>query len=779
MISCPHCRTANRDGSRFCQQCGKPLAAPESTVRWNGVAIRGDAVRRVVPLALLFANRDALVLGRSDDCDVRLEHPSVSRRHATLEQRTDGLWLTDLGGINGTRLDGQRLDAPLRLHAGQRVGVGPFLLYCEGEDLHVLDGSRKMRLVALELEKTIRQTDGQPRKLLERITLAVEPGEFVSLLGPSGSGKSTLMDCLNGRRRATAGRVLANGEDFYRHFDSFRQSLGYVPQKDIVHTDLTVERALWYTARLRLPIDTGADELSMRVDEVLMQMELLPHRRTLIGRLSGGQVKRVSLASELLGGPCLLYIDEATSGLDAGTESRMMRLFRELADGGKSVLCITHNIDNIDRCHHALVLCRGRLVYFGPPERAPAYFEVARIGAIYDRLAEDEPENWEERFRTSELYKEFVESRIEKTTPPAIGSGSGFRVPGSPAVVPAPIASTEIETQSPARAIRFAVPDVRGLWHQFQILMRRYFELVFGDRRSLWLLLLQAPVVGLILLLGFVNKPYGQKVLMPRALTPAERSFTQDLLPYLPPGKLHDIVEGILEADGPVIPDRMAIDPRYTYMLLFIIVIAVLWFGCNNAAKEIVKEEAIYGRERAVNLGILPYLASKFLVLGLFSAVQVALLLLVILGTLDALHMTLGHDAPSRLYMLDYARLFVFLTLLALTGVAMGLFLSACVSSPDRANALLPYVLIPQIILGGGVLTVKEGPLYWIAFVSSPCYWAFRAVRTGETELPQDLPARMDYDDSLWIPATALIVQTVVLLLLATWALRRKDVRAD
>src|SRR6185369_8316820 len=122
----------------------------------------------------------------------------------------------------------------------------------------------------------VRRADGQPLSLLDDITLVVEPGEFVSLLGPSGSGKSTLLDCLNGRRRATAGRVLANGEDFYRHFDSFRQSLGYVPQKDIVHTQLTVARALWYTARLRLPIDTGADELSMRVDEVLTQMELLP-----------------------------------------------------------------------------------------------------------------------------------------------------------------------------------------------------------------------------------------------------------------------------------------------------------------------------------------------------------------------------------------------------------------------------------------------------------------------------------------------------------------------
>src|SRR6202011_5378440 len=108
--------------------------------------------------------------------------------------------------------------------------------------------------------------DGKTRKLLDNIILAVEPGEFVSLLGPSGSGKSTLMDALNGRRRATGGRVLANGEDFYRHFDSFRQSLGYVPQRDIIHTQLTVSRALAYTARLRLPLDTDPEELRARVE---------------------------------------------------------------------------------------------------------------------------------------------------------------------------------------------------------------------------------------------------------------------------------------------------------------------------------------------------------------------------------------------------------------------------------------------------------------------------------------------------------------------------------
>jgi ABC-type uncharacterized transport system ATPase subunit len=96
------------------------------------------------------------------------------------------------------------------------------------------------------------------------------------------------------------------------------------------------------------------------------------------------------LGAELIARPCLLYIDEATSGLDAGTEARMMRLFRKLADKGKSVVCITHNVDNVERCHLAIFVARGRLMYYGPPSEAPSHFGVGRISEIYDRLADPE-----------------------------------------------------------------------------------------------------------------------------------------------------------------------------------------------------------------------------------------------------------------------------------------------------------------------------------------------------------------------------------------------------
>jgi ABC-type multidrug transport system permease subunit len=250
-----------------------------------------------------------------------------------------------------------------------------------------------------------------------------------------------------------------------------------------------------------------------------------------------------------------------------------------------------------------------------------------------------------------------------------------------------------------------------------------------------------------------------------------------DVLQNLEQAQLPGKLLGAHRAGMPVVPDREMVDPRYTYMLLFIVVIVVLWFGCNNAAKEIVKEEAVYGRERAVNLGILPYLASKFVVLSALTAAQALALMLLVFGGLGLSAWALGMEVPYPAYRLDYPALFGVLVLLAMAGVALGLLLSACVSSPDRANALLPYVLIPQIILGGGLMPVATQPLYGLAVLLSPVYWAYRAAHRGAQELPVISSYHVEYGDGIRLPCLALLAQAAVLLLLTAWSLRRKDLR--
>ena len=248
MKTCPACRTSNLATNRFCRHCGRPLDpyTPDdatiagSNLRWPGTSGTLPSLKASLPTAValkdLFGAKERVVLGRAPDCDVCLPHPMVSRYHAILERLADGsLRLRDLASVNGVWVDGVRQNEPVPIGPNQRVGIGPFLFTLADGILHTVDSSRSLRLEARNLEKVVAVGSGRTRKLLDDINLVVNPGEFVSLLGPSGSGKSTLMDALNGRRRATGGFVLANGEDFYRHFDNFRQSLGYVPQRDIVH----------------------------------------------------------------------------------------------------------------------------------------------------------------------------------------------------------------------------------------------------------------------------------------------------------------------------------------------------------------------------------------------------------------------------------------------------------------------------------------------------------------------------------------------------------------
>ena len=823
MKSCRHCGSDIGDEHRFCPSCGQPVgeaisdtpSAPASAVAADvttampqpGTAgrqlpvdvfsFRGGVLRRSVAVADLFASKNQLVFGRDPTCDICLPHPSVSRIHAVLERLAVGIRLRDLHSVNGVLVGGRRITEPTLLRDHDRIGIGPFLFSLAGDVLHALDSSQSMRLEARHLEKVIHLGRGKTRKLLDDVNLAVEPGEFVSLLGPSGSGKSTLMDCLNGRRPASSGQVLANGEDFYQNFDTFRQSLGYVPQRDIVHTQLSVHKALYYTARLRLPPDTSPTELNSRIAEVLALMELEPQRETPVGNLSGGQIKRVSLGAELLARPCLLFIDEATSGLDAGTEARMMRLFRQLAHEGKSVLCITHNVDHVDLCDLILILSAGRLVYYGPPKDSLDYFHTSRVSDIYDRLAEKSPDAWEKEFAACSLYRTFVAKRL--------GSAPAESV--LTAVAPSPAA-----TSQPSRSL--AKRPRHQFWHQFRVLLARYVELLWRDQRTLRLLLLQAPLVSLIILLSFLNKPFQYEILSARPLSEKEHALLADWVGRLqtinaPPqeslrsalGRLarqpgeadkieellakipfahatvqdvRDKAELLVRNQGPLIPEQVIVDPTNTYILVYLLVISVLWFGCNNAAKEIVKEEPVYMRERAVNLSILSYLSSKFVVLSLLSALQVFMTMAIVYGGLAVFQ---SADMPAPRYRLNYPAQFGFLVLLSMTGVALGLLLSACVANADRAATLLPYVLIPQIILGGGILPMEDTPLGLVAYVASPSYWAFRAIRTGETDLPEGFLWHRDYNDHNGLAAAVLTAQMLSLLVLTALLLRRWDVR--
>jgi ABC transport system ATP-binding/permease protein len=201
---------------------------------------------------------------------------------------------------------------------------------------------------------------------------------------------------LSGRNTPDGGAVTINGDDLHTQFDALKHDIAVVPQKDALHESLALGTALRYTAELRLPPDTSRDEIESTVSAILDVVGLSKRRETLIRNLSGGQVKRASLANELMAGPSLLFVDEATSGLDEQTDQEMMELFRQVAESGKTVVCITHKLANVEAtCQLVVILTEGgRLAFFGTPEEAKRYFGVTRLGDVYYKLGERTATDW-------------------------------------------------------------------------------------------------------------------------------------------------------------------------------------------------------------------------------------------------------------------------------------------------------------------------------------------------------------------------------------------------
>ena len=233
--------------------------------------------------------------------------------------------------------------------------------------------------------------NGRERKtLLKDVNFRIKPGDFVCVLGPSGAGKSTLVRAILGERKITAGRLLVGGHDVFGEADALRGSIGYVPQRDVNPEALSIERALHYAAEVRLPAAASATERQAAIDRVVANVGLDSVRHETIGNLSGGEMKRASLAAEMLAAPGLLVIDEATSSLDPATEARIMTLLSERARAGTTVVAVTHHLDNVDKADKLLILGHGEVVWFGSRVEALGHFGVHRLADVYVAI-EDKP----------------------------------------------------------------------------------------------------------------------------------------------------------------------------------------------------------------------------------------------------------------------------------------------------------------------------------------------------------------------------------------------------
>jgi len=237
------------------------------------------------------------------------------------------------------------------------------------------------------------------RRILQDMSLSIEPGELVAIAGGSGAGKTTLLEILAGLQPPSVGEVRHDGVPRGARV-SAESRIGYVPQDDIIHLEMPLRRTLRYAARLRLPASTSAAEADRVVEETMQDLDLADRAEVPVHALSGGQRKRASIAVELLTRPRVFFLDEPTSGLDPSTAADVMRLLRRLCQWGVTVVLTTHEPAGIDRCDRVVFLARdGHLAFTGSPTEARDYFEVEDLDEVYDRLAgEHTPAIWAERF---------------------------------------------------------------------------------------------------------------------------------------------------------------------------------------------------------------------------------------------------------------------------------------------------------------------------------------------------------------------------------------------
>ncbi len=588
---------------------------PPGALAAEAVPAPAAAVAEARPQVLL-AGREVEViplggtvrLGRAGEVDVILADPSISRQHATIEQSPGGYEVTDLRSRAGSLVNGRRFEKHL-LVIGDQLQMGPFYFRFDGRALERTSG-----LAGVEIEARHVRKQAGPVSILDDITLRIERGQFVTILGPSGSGKSSLLDTLTGLRPADSGSVRYDGADFYDDYERLRSVLGYVPQDDIVHLELTVRQALLFSAKLRLPAGTPAREISKLVAQTAVRLGLDERLRTPIHRLSGGQRKRVSVGVELLGRPSVLYLDEPTSGLDPATEFKMMELLRYLADGGCTVVCTTHVMENVFLADRLFIVSSGKLVFAGGAQEARDHFGVQKLTMLYDRLEERPAADWRTDFQKLGF------------------ASSAALLAATPAVAASRVSSVR---QRPAAAL--------------PVLLRRQWAILRADWKN-FLILFGQPLI-IALLVAWV---------------------TDD-----------------------------------TSLSLFFTYLATLWFGCSNAAQEIVREIAIYRRERMAGLSRHSYLLSKFTLLGGVTALQGVFLYLCLWGARWILYPS-PDDGVER--GLDGSALWQMGSVLctAFSAVGIGFAISALARSTMQAVMIVPLVLIPQILFSGLVVETNQ-----------------------------------------------------------------------
>ena len=753
----------------------RPLVSP-----WTGITDNSDAPLRF-KLVPLINRKPELLIGRNPDSDIWIDHPAVSRTHASLSMRADGrLIVRDLGSTHGVTLDGKSVTGEAVWEPGATLHLGPQALWIEdGKNLVVTTRRGSPNLEAVGL--TVRVA-GREKPILDRVSFSFKPGEFVCILGPSGAGKSTLVKCMQGLQSTSGGSLLFGGNPFLSNPTIMNGLIGYAPQQMSLHETLTVRQVVWFAAKLRLPTDTSPEEIETHVDSALRSMGVDRLGGQTISSLSGGERKRVELASELVVNPSILVVDEATSSLDPASEARVMEVLAETARRGKLVLCVTHHLDNISKADTLLVLSDGKVVYLGPPGGACAHFGVENLSDAFVRLEDEGADKW---------------AATENGATPDDGStGASAHKTGGAA----------IQRRSVGARLRECI-------RQAGILTRRECASVLSDRRFLFLAALMPAIFALIVIAGHWISDFSKPILLTRNLNEEEKEAFSAFWPVihgaaqgtideddnlsikaqlaylfsvkpamrknLASDDLNRIVTGAIDGTETVFPDRFIKNHITTLKYLSVQMMGLSFMGMLLGLTLMVRDGDIFPREKSAGLLPLAYLLSKVAILLLATGFQT----IVFDGILEALfevrQWTNRLDPVPADYRIAFPPMLLVHWVTTLGCGCLGVLLGSITRKPDRSIILLGAMMLPQLILGSALGLAAAPMPKAVAFVTSPTYWGLRATQLSPMENGiVALPSHMwifgeSFIQSVPLALAGLAAQIILYLFLGWLLLRR------
>ena len=522
---------------------------------------------------------------------------------------------------------------------------------------------------------------------IDGISFSVQRGEMVCVMGASGSGKSTLMRAISGQFPPTQGDVLFNGRSLYANRETLRKYVTYIPQYDAFDEHLTIEENLNFAAALRAPHLSSRARLR-RIDSKLAELGLNERRNYVVGAahkktLSGGERKRLNIGLDMISSADVYLFDEPTSGLSSKDSEHVIEIIRGMSHNKIVVVTIHQPTSKIFQMFHKAVLLDrgGKLVFFGTPQEMLKYFAAAEHQQHYGaELGACEA--------CGTTRPEFVFDVLETPLRDLSGdiileeNNRGQLVPArrySPDYwrdkyeayrlmkdVQAPVTPREAPPPLPSAIKRREPLRWREEWKQFVVLLKRAFFSKLRNNANLLITLLAAPMLAL--LIGFVLR--------------------------------HSESEHYDFASAFHIP-----------VYLFLSLVVAMFLGLTNSVDDITRDRPVLLRERNLNVRLCYYVLAKALTLAAFAIIQCILFTLV------------GNWLLSVRGVFWIVLLAMFLT--TMSGVAIGLVISALVNESKTAVLAIPVVLIPQIILAGALIKYEDMNRD-LDFVYSIRQWAAR-----------------------------------------------------